>query len=216
MALSRYGGLRCPSEHLALKWTDVQWDDGRIVIDSPKTGPRTIPLFPELRTYLDDAYDLIEPGPGSVHVINRHRKTTNLRTQLCRIIRRAGLKPWEKPFHNMRASRETELAAEYPLHVVCEWIGNSALVAQKHYLQVTQADFERASQAGGAESGARTAQNAAQHDARTISHDHAEISEMPEESPVWSEKEAVRERERYARRDSNPQPSAPKADALSS
>ena len=43
----------------------------------------------------------------------------------------------------MRASRETELAAEYPLHVVCAWIGNSALIANKHYLQVTEADFER-------------------------------------------------------------------------
>ena len=25
-ALSRYGGLRCPSEHLALTWGDVNWD----------------------------------------------------------------------------------------------------------------------------------------------------------------------------------------------
>jgi integrase len=28
-ALSRYGGLRCPSEHLALKWSDVDWEKNR-------------------------------------------------------------------------------------------------------------------------------------------------------------------------------------------
>ena len=38
-----------------------------------------------------------------------------------------------------RATRETELAALYPLHVVCAWIGNSRAVAQEHYLQVTDA-----------------------------------------------------------------------------
>ena len=36
-ALSRYGGLRCPSEHLALKWSDVDWDKSRIRVPSPKT-----------------------------------------------------------------------------------------------------------------------------------------------------------------------------------
>jgi hypothetical protein len=33
--------------------------------------------------------------------------------------------------------RETELAESFPMHVVCEWIGNSAAIAAKHYLQVT-------------------------------------------------------------------------------
>ena len=69
-----------------------------------------------------------------------------LRTQFERIIRRAGAKPWPKLFQNMRASRETELAAQYPLHVVCAWIGNSPAVAKAHYLQVTEADFAKAVQ----------------------------------------------------------------------
>jgi hypothetical protein len=46
-------------------------------------------------------------------------------------------------------------------HVVTAWIGNSAPVAAKHYLGVTDADFDRASR-GGAESGARAAHNPAQ------------------------------------------------------
>ena len=76
-------------------------------------------------------------------------------------MKRAGLKPWPRLFHAMRASRETELAKDYPIHVVTAWLGNTPRIAMKHYLQVTDADFERASQ-GGAESGAQAAQNAAQ------------------------------------------------------
>ena len=37
VALSRFGGLRCPSEVLSLRWQDVNWETGRIVVTSPKT-----------------------------------------------------------------------------------------------------------------------------------------------------------------------------------
>src|SRR5262249_1910737 len=85
------------------------------------------------------------------YVINGYRDTNaNLRTQLNRIIRKAGLAPWPKLFQNLRATRATELAADHPLHVVCAWIGNSTLVANKHYLQVTDADFDHAAKSGAA------------------------------------------------------------------
>jgi hypothetical protein len=45
------------------------------------------------------------------------------------IIKRAGLKPWPKLWHNLRITRQTELAATFPIHVVCEWLGNSTLIA---------------------------------------------------------------------------------------
>ena len=44
----------------------------------------------------------------------------------------------------LRATRETELMAIYPGHVVCKWIGNSRAIAQKHYLQVTDEDYAKA------------------------------------------------------------------------
>ncbi len=69
-----------------------------------------------------------------------------------KIIVRAGLEPWPKTFQNCRASRQTELVARFPLHVVCAWLGNSEAVAMEHYLQVTDDDFKRAvnGQIGGA------------------------------------------------------------------
>ncbi len=166
VALARYGGLRCPSEVLALRWGDVDWEKSRIRVRSPKTehlpggASRLIPLFPELRPHLDAAF--FAPGPDTVHIVNRYRDATaNLRTQLLRIIGRAGLTPWPKPFHNLRASRETELAATFPLHVVCDWIGNSERIADRHYLQVTDEHFETAA-GGAAKSDANALRNAMQ------------------------------------------------------
>ncbi len=152
-ALSRFGGLRCPSEVLALTWADVDFGTGRMVVRSPKTehhhgkGSRVVPIFPELFTHLRDAFEHAEPG--TVHCITRYRDSTaNLRTQLNRIIGRAGLTPWPKLWQNMRATRETELAEEFPAHVVSDWIGNSVVVAQRHYLQVTDEHFARAAGIG--------------------------------------------------------------------
>jgi hypothetical protein len=61
-------------------------------------------------------------------------------------MKRAGVKPWPKLFQNLRSTRETELARDYPMHVVCDWIGNSQAIAAKHYLQVTEDDFQKATQ----------------------------------------------------------------------
>ena len=41
----------------------------------------------------------------------------------------------------MRASRQTELETQYPLHVVCSWLGNSESVARDSYLLVTDSHF---------------------------------------------------------------------------
>lgn len=148
-ALSRFGGLRCPSEHLGLRWSDVDWEHRRFTVHSPKTAhhegkaSRLVPIFPELRPYLEDVFDSAETG--TEFVITRYRNPTqNLRTQLERIIRKAGLKPWPKLFQNLRSTRQTELAEHFPAHAVCQWIGNSLAVAREHYLQVTDEHFEKA------------------------------------------------------------------------
>jgi len=149
VALSRHGGLRCPSEHLALTWADVDWERARFLVRSSKQehygskGRRWVPLFPELRAHLEALWDAAPPG--TVHVINRYRDAKqNLRTTFEKIIYRAGLTPWPRLFQNLRASRETELAEAFPIHVVAAWIGNTASVAMKHYLNVTEAHFEKA------------------------------------------------------------------------
>ena len=50
-------------------------------------------------------------------------KNSNLRTEMTRLLRRAGVSGWPRLFHSVtlqegRASRQTELQREFPLHVV--------------------------------------------------------------------------------------------------
>ena len=150
-ALSRFGGLRCPSEHLGLRWSDIDLANARMVVHSPKTehhrgkASRVVPIFPELRPYLEDAEQLA--AAGDEWVITRYRTiTAAMGYQFRQIIARAGLTPWPKLFQNLRSTRQTELAEEFPAHVVCAWIGNSEAVAREHYLQVTDEHFAKAAQ----------------------------------------------------------------------
>ncbi len=143
-SLARWGGLRCPSEVLALKWTDVDWDKGRFRIDSPKTGVRYCPLFPEIRDALKDAFD-----PEMIYCVNRYRSgEQNLRTQFGRILKVTNVAPWPKLFVNLRSTRRTELQERFPDHVVNRWMGHSGKVAEKHYLQVTEEHWGEASRFG--------------------------------------------------------------------
>ncbi len=143
-SLARWGGLRCPSEVLALKWTDVDWEKGRFRIDSPKTGVRYCPLFPEIRDALKDAF-----APEMIYCVNRYRSgEQNLRTQFGRILKVANVAPWPKLFVNLRSTRRTELQERFPDHVVNRWMGHSGKVAEKHYLQVTEEHWGEASRFG--------------------------------------------------------------------
>lgn len=166
-AVGRFGGLRCPSEHLWLRWEDINWAHGEMLVRSPKTerheirDSRWVPIFPELWPHLDAVWDQAEPA--AEWVITRYRSTTqNLRTHLERIIRRAGLDPWPKLWQNPRATRATELVQAFPAHVAAAWLGHSTVVAREHYLQVRDEDFQQALERA-AESGTLGGQNAAQH-----------------------------------------------------
>jgi integrase len=178
IALSRFGGLRCPSEHMALKWEHIDWARSRFTVNASKTEAhanketRVIPLFPELLPYLRQAFEEAEPGAEFVISDRYRRKGVNLGTQLKRFIKRVGLTPWPRVWHNLRASCQTELSARFPLHVVCTWLGNTTTVATQHYLTVRESDFDTAIQPTKADSGERL-QKALQHTAempRTGSH----------------------------------------------
>ena len=162
LALCRLGGLRCPSEVLMLKWSDVDLANGRMLIPVEKLAhipgreTRVCPVFAALRPHLEEAFELA--APGEVYVVggvtgDTHRKASrrpggwvnaNLRTTFSKIVHRAGLKQWPRLFQNLRASCETDLLSEYPIASVTAWIGHSAEVALKHYSQVRSADFDRA------------------------------------------------------------------------
>ncbi len=180
IALSRFAGLRCPSEVLSLRWADVDFAADRMTVTSPKTehiegkGTRVVPIFAALRPHLEEAFAAAEAG--TEYVVSGPQadgyrasaakgwKGTNLRTTMHKLIRRAGLTPWPKAFHNLRASCETDLMQHHPIHVVTAWVGNTPSVAIGHYLQTLESDFHKAVE-GAAKSGAVAVQNSVQPEA---------------------------------------------------
>ena len=214
VCLARFGGLRCPSEVLSLRWDNIDWGKERIAVQAPKTehhpgkGSRIIPLFPELKEVLAVAFETAPEGAEYV-VGGGYREASltksgwrncNLRTQFERLVRRAGLEPWPRLFHALRASRETELAKEYPIHVFTAWLGNTPRIAMKHYLQVTDADFEQAiqpvpnqpgttckpEQKGAAKSGAPALQNPVQHTRAASRSNSQETTQAPDQSGAYA------------------------------
>jgi len=147
IALGRYGGLRIPSEVVGLTISDIDLEKGRITIASPKTekqgkSKRVIPLWPELRPLIESV--LSKASPDQARLLPFVLPGYNPHTQFVRLIERAGLKPWPKVWQNLRSTRETELLKDFPIHVVCAWIGNTERIARRHYLQITDADFDQA------------------------------------------------------------------------
>lgn len=179
VALARFGGLRTPSESFSLTWGDVDWERGRLSVPSPKTESsgkthRVIPLFPLLRPHLELAFENAEEGATFI-MPEEYRKraqgpggwaNANLRTTFEKVIRRAGVDPWPRLWHSLRASCESDLAQSFPLATVTKWLGNTPSVALRHYVDPTETAFEKAANwvpKSGAESGSPGAQNAAQH-----------------------------------------------------
>ncbi len=154
IALARFGGLRIPSEAFSLRWVDVNWAEGRIVVPSPKTACkgkpyRVIPMFPFLRPYLEEAWEAAPKGAEYVFPEDYRRRAygprgwinCNLRTTFEKIIRRAGLEVWPRVWHNLRASCESDLAQAFPLPTVTKWLGNTPSIALKHYVDPTDTAF---------------------------------------------------------------------------
>jgi len=147
IGLARLAGLRCPSETHALRWADIDWDNSRMIVPSPKTARhpgkecRTVPVDPRLMPILVEGFAAAEEGSTNVVTIS----TNNLHRGLVALIERAGLEPWSGPWQMLRRSRETEWAETYPQDAVSAWMGHSIQVSAAHYLQVPPELFEKAS-----------------------------------------------------------------------
>jgi hypothetical protein len=125
-----------------------------MIIRSPKTahhpdqGVRIIPIFAEVRPYLEELWHQLPEGAPD-QVITRYKPDANLRTQLNRYCLLAGVQPWPKPFQNMRATRATELADIFPSHTCAAWLGHSQAIADQFYRSVTDEHFRKAAGVSG-------------------------------------------------------------------
>ncbi len=195
-------------------------------VSIPSFGTRSswmIPIFPELRPYLEDAHELATVGAEFVLPSLRKPGATpgdwrsvKLGTMFGKIIKRAGLVAWPRAWHNLRSSRQTELTEKFPSHVVTAWLGNSERIAEKHYLQVLDSHFARAAQD---DSSAKAAQIPAQYTSESLgnaSHTSATEKKEPLVSQGKPTKQGVFESRDWAMRDSNPRHPLCKNGALTS
>ena len=144
LTLARFGGLRSPSEVAEITWDDIDWDNKRVTVRSPKTirqgkPSRVIPLFSQLASNLTR----FERTDGLI-VPDAKRNNSQ---ELKRLLTKLDIPIWKRLFQNLRASCETDLIkAGHPAHVVAYWMGHTPAVAMKHYLQVTEDDYRRATE----------------------------------------------------------------------
>ena len=153
--LLRYVGLRCPTEPMAIRWSDVNFAANTITIRSKKTkrhksGVRISPIWPEVLPYLEDARELAQPGEQFVITMGRTEANApqkglnaNLRTSFRRFLGNAGIEPWPRIFQNLRATRATELAETPGIgpKKAAEFLGHSETIAEEHYHMAQQIDF---------------------------------------------------------------------------
>jgi len=229
--LCRFGGLRCPSEVLRLKWADVDFKGQQFKVHASKTehhansGVRTVPMFPELLPLFEGAF--LETG-GAEFCVMRYRCTEqNLRTTLMRIIKKANLDAWPKLFQNLRSSRETELLRlTRNVKAVCSWLGNSPEVALNHYAQVTDEDLREALKLRVLDMGGKPAnaaskkavqdpvQKVAEQSCTAFGSDDDESALEPVGAEPCSSTPSGASSKKWARRDSNPRPGGYEPPAL--
>jgi integrase len=181
-ALARYGGLRIPSEIQGLRWSDIDWTKKQFRVHSPKTEHiegkehRDVPLFPELVPYFKSWK--AQRKKGEALVFPALAKRGNLRQYAHSIIRKAGIEPWTRVYQNLRASRETELVEDFPVHVVTAWLGNSPDTAAKHYLSVLKTHLERAVGCGSPSRGTDMGHTMAVRGCQTTTDENGDSSQV--------------------------------------
>lgn len=149
LALYRIGGLRL-SEAFEARWEDVDWDAERFTVRSPKTercgkDRRVIPLFSELRRELEALR--LETRAKDFIVVKRRDKT-GVYQAIKKLCADLGVPTWTRLVQNLRASRSNEIYREFNEVAESEWIGHSTVTARKHYLQLLDSDFVKATSSG--------------------------------------------------------------------
>jgi len=209
VSLCRLAGLRCPSEVGALTWGDVNWEMGRLVVRGAKTehhgadhAVRVVPIVPDLRAMLDEAFHRPDADPLFVVPMAAKRGAgTNLRTTLEKVICRAGCQPWPRLFQNLRSSCVTDWVQRYPAHEAAAWAGHSPAVAARHYLMGRDHHFTDAVAGGLQGGGKRRAKSdvtdeqnptmQAPASDRSTSHVGSRNDTIPEENAVFPEDREV-------------------------
>lgn len=151
ISLCRLAALR-KNEALHLEWSDIDWEKNRLFItpkddwqSKTKSSYRQIPICPELREILLEAFEKAELGEERIITTNR---SNNLDRDFKLLRKKAKVVQYKKPLHTLRKSCINDWAGKYPMHVVQRWAGHTKIATTgEYYSQVTEDDYEKAAQA---------------------------------------------------------------------
>ena len=153
IVLARYGGLRCPSELMPLRYSDIDWAKHCFRVRSPKTErhhghqERLVPLFSEIRKELEQLRLERSPKDDDFVIQGFVGQTKwNLLPPFHRIAQKSGLGKIARPFDNMRMSRSNEIERQFGSLKESLWLGHSERVKKNHYFQLSDVDFSEATQ----------------------------------------------------------------------
>jgi integrase len=146
ITLARIGGLRCPSELMELRWSDIIWDRCGFWVRSSKTErhvgheKRYVPLFQEIRTELEQLRLSVDPKDDDFVIQSFQGKPKwNLHPRFQTIACKAGLETIPAPFLNMRKDRCNEVREQHGPKEESRWMGHSEKMMKKHYLDPREA-----------------------------------------------------------------------------
>jgi integrase len=121
-------------------WAGVDWEKRRIHLVAEKTHmARVVPICPRLNEILSETFAAAPDGATSVCGLSENNLTRNAQD----LIRAAGVKPWAKLYQAMRSSCENDWkSANVAEATYATWMGHSADVSRKHYVNPTDAEFD--------------------------------------------------------------------------
>lgn len=130
VSLCRFGGTR-RGEALRLTRRCIESDRVVIVpegdVATTKQASRVVPMERRLRIMVEMGVD--------AGIFPLRIRSDGIEDEFRKIIRRAGLAPWPKPFHTLRKNLATDWMAKYPPLDVARWLGHDVKVAANHYHQ---------------------------------------------------------------------------------
>ena len=130
--LCRVAGLR-PGELPGMRWSHWEWDRRIVRVYAPKTKTtKTIPIYEELSQLADLCWDEAEEG-SDICFPMMQAETQSWKDRLKRAARSAGVIYWPKPFPNLRASAEHDLAMVKPIFEFSQVLGHTPQTALKAY-----------------------------------------------------------------------------------
>jgi len=141
----------------------VQFSPKKSKSCSPFDFHKRIPFFPHIERCLLEAQK--EAPAGAVYVVEKHAprylrglkervyisRQGNMGTMFRKIMHRAGISPWKKLIHNLRASFAMDLMSkkfgDHNIFVIAKWLGHSVKVMIEHYGRFQQSDFAKVAEA---------------------------------------------------------------------